>query len=61
MNKTEKRDFYTYNLKQAEFFIQSGLIPKKIDTHRATKKVFFQFTRNDELENVLLLWLKGKK
>lgn len=61
MNKKNNEYFYTYNLKQAEFFIKNRLVSNKIDNHKGTKKVFFQFMRNEELEKALTLWGKRKR
>ncbi len=50
---------YIYNLKQAYFYIQQGLIPLKIQKHYKTKRICFIF--NKEKSNPLYTkWLNKK-
>lgn len=48
------RHFFVYNLKQALFFIQRGLVPIDIGVNR--RKVFHKFVRDEEAESVFSEW-----
>lgn len=47
---------YIYNLKQAYFYIQQGLIPLKIQEHHRTNKICFVFDK-DKSNPLYTKWL----
>lgn len=52
---------YIYNVKQADFYIQNGLVPESVDTHYTTKNVFFVFLKTDKLNNIFKKWVASGK
>ena len=53
------RYFYIYNIKQAQFFLQNGLMP--VDVGMGVEKdVFIKFVRDEQAENVFNQWVNRK-
>ena len=50
---------YIYNLKQAYFYIQQGLIPLQIREHYHTKKICFVFDKKKS-NPLYTKWLNGE-
>ena len=40
-----KDKIYIYNLKQAFFYIQQGLLPLEIEKHHRTNRIYFVFDK----------------
>ena len=52
---------FVYNVKQADFFLQNGLVPIKIDTHFTTRKVFLVFEICEKMDEVFDKWMNRRK
>lgn len=52
---TRSKDFYIYNLEQANFFLQKGLVPIEVGLG-TMKTMFVRFRRDDEAERVFTQW-----
>ncbi|UZW14340.1 hypothetical protein OSC52_00265 [Clostridium pasteurianum] len=50
---------YIYNMEQANFYIQNGLVPVEVGTG-AKKDVFLKFKDGEELQMVFKLWMERK-
>ena len=50
--------FYIFNLNQALFFIEHGLIPIEIGVRQG--KVYHVFTRDERAEEVFTKWCNGR-
>lgn len=52
--------FYIYNVKQAQFFLQNGLMP--VDVGIGTEKdVFVKFDRDEQAESIFSQWVNRKQ
>lgn len=55
-----KKFRYVYNPAQQKFYLENGLIPVFIGSHKKTKRTFFKFEDNEKLQSVFGRWMKRK-
>ncbi|MEL7646993.1 MAG: hypothetical protein AAGU76_02815 [Sedimentibacter sp.] len=52
---------YVYDIKQANFFLQEGLIINYVGIHRRTGRTYFAFDRNQEgLQEAFETWKNNR-
>jgi len=50
------KDFYIYNITQAQFFLDNGLCPVRVGRGNRHGDYFLQFVRDEKAEKVFDAW-----